>query len=164
MRLSQPQGLTLPYVSNYREVDVELRETLTIKYMKEVQRLLTGRLVSEKEEVSFLKVVRLEANLSRAMLDAAEEREEKEVLEMDVAALQTKLPFIDWSVFMEETIGEEVEAVVSSIPYLATTSRLLLQILKGAEGRKTVEQYLVSKEAHNKTYILFLFGVMHYAY
>ena len=38
MRLSQPQGLTLPYVSNYREVDVELRETLTIKYMKEVQR------------------------------------------------------------------------------------------------------------------------------
>ena len=79
MRLSQPQGLTLPYVSNYREVDVQLRETLTIKYMKEVQRLLTGRLVNEKEEVSFLKVVRLEANLSRAMLDAAEEREEKEV-------------------------------------------------------------------------------------
>ena len=143
---------------------MELRETLTIKYMKEVQRLLTGRLVSEKEEVSFLEVVRLEANLSRAMLDAAEEREEKEVVEMDVAALQTKLPFIDWSVFMEETIGEEVEAVVSSVPYLTTTSRLLLQILKGAEGRKTVEQYLVSKEAHNKIYILFLFGVMHYAY
>ena len=143
---------------------MQLRETLTIKYMKEVQRLLTGRLVSEKEEVSFLKVVRLEANLSRAMLDPAEEREEKEVLEMDVAALQTKLPFIDWSVFMEETIGEEVEAVVSSVPYLATTSRLLLQILEDAEGRKTVEQYLVSKEAHNKIYILFLFGVMHYAY
>ena len=143
---------------------MQLRETLTIKYMKEVQRLLTGRLVSEKEEVSFLKVVRLEANLSRAMLDAAEEREEKEVVEMDVAALQTKLPFIDWSVFMEETIGEEVEAVVSSVSYLTTTSRLLLQILEHAEGRKTVEQYLVSKEAHNKISILFLYDVMHFAY
>ena len=143
---------------------MQLRETLTIKYMKEVQRLLTGRLVSEKEEVSFLKVVRLEANLSRAMLDAAEEREEKEVVEMDVAALQTKLPFIDWSVFMEETIGEEVEAVVSSVAYLTTTSRLLLQILEDAEGRKTVEQYLVSKEAHNKISILFLYDVMHFAY
>ena len=143
---------------------MQLRETLTIKYMKEVQRLLTGRLVSEKEEVSFLKVVRLEANLSRAMLDAAEEREEKEVVEMDVAALQTKLPFIDWSVFMEETIGEEVEAVVSSVSYLTTTSRLLLQILEDAEGRKTVEQYLVSKEAHNKISILFLYDVMHFAY
>ena len=151
-------------MSNYREVDVQLRETLTIKYMKEVQRLLTGRLVNEKEEVSFLKVVRLEANLSRAMLDAAEEREEKEVVEMDVAALQTKLPFIDWSVFMEETIGEEVEAVVSSVSYLTTTSRLLLQILEHAEGRKTVEQYLVSKEAHNKISILFLYDVMHFAY
>ena len=143
---------------------MQLRETLTIKYMKEVQRLLTGRLVNEKEEVSFLKVVRLEANLSRAMLDAAEEREEKEVVEMDVAALQTKLPFIDWSVFMEETIGEEVEAVVSSVSYLTTTSRLLLQILEHAEGRKTVEQYLVSKEAHNKISILFLYDVMHFAY
>ena len=143
---------------------MQLRETLTIKYMKEVQRLLTGRLVNEKEEVSFLKVVRLEANLSRAMLDAAEEREEKEVVEMDVAALQTMLTFIDWSVFMEETIGEEVEAVVSSVPYLTTTSRLLLQILEDAEGRKTVEQYLVSKEAHNKISILFLYDVMHFAY
>ena len=83
---------------------------------------------------------------------------------MDVAALQTKLPFIDWSVFMEETIGEEVEAVVSSVPYLTTTSRLLLQILEDAEGRKTVEQYLVSKEAHNKISILFLYDAMHFAY
>ena len=73
MRLSQPQGLTLPYVSNYREVDVQLRETLTIKYMKEVQRLLTGRLVSEKEE-------EIESNAERVRAWIVQWREDRKTV------------------------------------------------------------------------------------
>ena len=154
VRLSQPPGLTLPQVSNYRHVDIELREALTIKYMKRVQELLTGRKVEEEDEATLLQVVRLEANISRAMLDLAEEREEKEVREVDAAWLQKELPFIDWIVFMEETIGEEVEVVVSSLTYLAAASRLLLQMVNEEKGRKIVQQYLVSRK-HLTTYLFF---------
>ena len=146
VRLGQPQGLTLPQVANYRHVDIELREALTIKYMKRVQKLLTGKVVGKENEATLLKVVRLEANISRAMLEPAEEREEKEVRQVDVAWLQSELPFIDWEVFMEETIGEEVEVVVSNLAYLAATSRLLIQMLKEAKGRMIVQQYLVSNK------------------
>ena len=135
-------------------MDIELREALTIKYMKRVQELLTGRKVEEEDEATLLQVVRLEANISRAMLDPAEEREEKEVREVDVAWLQKELPFIDWIVFMEETIGEEVEVVVSSLTYLAAASRLLLQMVKEEKGRKIVQQYLVSRK-HLTTYLFF---------
>ena len=141
-------------MSNYRHVDIELREALTIKYMKRVQELLTGRKVEEEDEATLLQVVRLEANISRAMLDLAEEREEKEVREVDAAWLQKELPFIDWIVFMEETIGEEVEVVVSSLTYLAAASRLLLQMVKEEKGRKIVQQYLVSRK-HLTTYLFF---------
>ena len=141
-------------MSNYRHVDIELREALTIKYMKRVQELLTGRKVGEEDEATLLQVVRLEANISRAMLDPAEEREEKEVREVDAAWLQKELPFIDWIVFMEETIGEEVEVVVSSLTYLAAASRLLLQMVKEEKGRKIVQQYLVSRK-HLTTYLFF---------
>ena len=154
VRLSQPPGLTLPQVSNYRHVDIELREALTIKYMKRVQELLTGKKVGEEDEATLLQVVRLEANISRAMLDPAEEREEKEVREVDAAWLQKELPFIDWIVFMEETIGEEVEVVVSSLTYLAAASRLLLQMVNEEKGRKIVQQYLVSRK-HLTTYLFF---------
>ena len=135
-------------------MDIELREALTIKYMKRVQELLTGRKVEEEDEATLLQVVRLEANISRAMLDLAEEREEKEVREVDAAWLQKELPFIDWIVFMEETIGEEVEVVVSSLTYLAAASRLLLQMVKEEKGRKIVQQYLVSRK-HLTTYLFF---------
>ena len=141
-------------MDNYRHVDIELREALTIKYMKRVQELLTGRVVGKEDEVTLLKVVRLEANISRAMLDLAEEREEKEVREVDAAWLQKELPFIDWIVFMEETIGEEVEVVVSSLTYLAAASRLLLQMVNEEKGRKIVQQYLVSRK-HLTTYLFF---------
>ena len=157
MRLGQPQGLTLPQVANYRHVDIELREALTVKYMKMVQELLTGRVVGKEDEVTLLKVVRLEANISRAMLEPAEEREEKEVREVDSAWLQSELPFIDWEVFIDETIGEEVEVVVSNLAYLAATSRLLAQMLKEEKGRKIVEQYLVesrSRKPRNLNIIL----------
>ena len=50
-------------------MDIELREALTIKYMKRVQELLTGRVVGKEDEVTLLKVVRLEANISRAMFE-----------------------------------------------------------------------------------------------
>ena len=133
-------------MANYRHVDIELREALTIKYMKRVQKLLTGKVVGKENEATLLKVVRLEANISRAMLEPAEEREEKEVRQVDVAWLQSELPFIDWEVFMEETIGEEVEVVVSNLAYLAATSRLLIQMLKEAKGRMIVQQYLVSNK------------------
>ena len=146
--------MTLPQVDNYRHVDIELREALTVKYMKMVQELLTGRVVGKEDEVTLLKVVRLEANISRAMLDLAEEREEKEVREVDAAWLQKELPFIDWIVFMEETIGEEVEVVVSSLTYLAAASRLLLQMVNEEKGRKIVQQYLVSRK-HLTTYLFF---------
>lgn len=149
VRLGQPQGLTLPHVANYRHVDIELREALTVKYMKRVQELLTGRVVGKEDEVTLLKVVRLEANISRAMLEPAEEREEKEVREVDSAWLQRELPFIDWEVFIDETIGEEVEVVVSNLAYLAATSRLLAKMLKEAKGRKIVQQYLVSRKPLN---------------
>ena len=149
MRLGQPQGLTLPQVANYRHVDIELREALTVKYMKTVQELLTGQVVGKEDEVTLLKVVRMEANISRAMLEPAEEREEKEVREVDSAWLQNQLPFIDWEVFMHETIGEEVEVVVSNLAYLAATSRLLAKMLKEAKGRKIVQQYLVSRKPLN---------------
>ena len=135
-------------------MDIELREALTIKYMKRVQELLTGKKVEEEDEATLLQVIRLEANISRAMLDLAEEREEKEVREVDVAWLQKELPFIDWIVFMEETIGEEVEVVVSSLTYLAAASRLLLQMVKEEKGRKIVQQYLVSRK-HLTTYLFF---------
>ena len=135
-------------------MDIELREALTIKYMKRVQELLTGRKVGEEDEATLLQVVRLEANISRAMLDLAEEREEKEVREVDAAWLQKELPFIDWIVFMEETIGEEVEVVVSSLTYLAAASRLLLQMVNEEKGRKIVQQYLVSRK-HLTTYLFF---------
>ena len=135
-------------------MDIELREALTIKYMKRVQELLTGRKVEEEDEATLLQVVRLEANISRAMLDLAEEREEKEVREVDAAWLQKELPFIDWIVFMEETIGEEVEVVVSSLTYLAAASRLLLQMVNEEKGRKIVQQYLVSRK-HLTTYLFF---------
>ena len=135
-------------------MDIELREALTIKYMKRVQELLTGKKVGEEDEATLLQVVRLEANISRAMLDLAEEREEKEVREVDAAWLQKELPFIDWIVFMEETIGEEVEVVVSSLTYLAAASRLLLQMVKEEKGRKIVQQYLVSRK-HLTTYLFF---------
>ena len=135
-------------------MDIELREALTIKYMKRVQELLTGRKVGEEDEATLLQVVRLEANISRAMLDPAEEREEKEVREVDAAWLQKELPFIDWIVFMEETIGEEVEVVVSSLTYLAAASRLLLQMVNEEKGRKIVQQYLVSRK-HLTTYLFF---------
>ena len=130
-------------------MDIELREALTIKYMKRVQELLTGRVVGKEDEVTLLKVVRLEANISLAMLEPAEEREEKEVREVDSAWLQSQLPFIDWEVFIDETIGEEVEVVVSNLAYLAATSRLLVQMLKEAKGRKIVQQYLVSRKPLN---------------
>ena len=149
VRLGQPQGLTLPQVANYRHVDIELREALTVKYMKTVQELLTGRVVGKEDEVTLLKVVRLEANISLAMLEPAEEREEKEVREVDSAWLQRELPFIDWEVFIDETIGEEVEVVVSNLAYLAATSRLLAKMLKEAKGRKIVQQYLVSRKPLN---------------
>ena len=135
-------------------MDIELREALTIKYMKRVQELLTGKKVGEEDEATLLQVVRLEANISRAMLDPAEEREEKEVREVDVAWLQKELPFIDWIVFMEETIGKEVEVVVSSLTYLAAASRLLLHMVKEEKGRKIVQQYLVSRK-HLTTYLFF---------
>ena len=171
--------MTLPQVANYRHVDIELREALTIKYMKRVQELLTGRVVGKEDEATLLKVflpnflltifltffilffthfcplflpfvllkvVRLEANISRAMLEPAEEREEKEVKQVDSTWLQNNLAFMDWKVFMEETIGEEVEVVVSNLAYLDATSRLLNQMLEEAEGRKIVQQYLVSSE------------------
>ena len=130
-------------------MDIELREALTVKYMKRVQELLTGRVVGKEDEVTLLKVVRLEANISRAMLEPAEEREEKEVREVDSAWLQRELPFIDWEVFIDETIGEEVEVVVSNLAYLAATSRLLAKMLKEAKGRKIVQQYLVSRKPLN---------------
>ena len=136
-------------MDNYRHVDIELREALTIKYMKRVQELLTGRVVGKEDEVTLLKVVRLEANISLAMLEPAEEREEKEVREVDSAWLQSELPFIDWEVFIDETIGEEVEVVVSNLAYLAATSRLLAKMLKEAKGRKIVQQYLVSRKPLN---------------
>ena len=110
--------------------------------------------MEEEDEATLLQVVRLEANISRAMLDLAEEREEKEVREVDAAWLQKELPFIDWIVFMEETIGEEVEVVVSSLTYLAAASRLLLQMVKEEKGRKIVQQYLVSRK-HLTTYLFF---------
>ena len=56
VRLGQPQGLTLPQVANYRHVDIELREALTITYMKRVQELLTGRVVEKEDEATLLKV------------------------------------------------------------------------------------------------------------
>ena len=77
-----------------------------------------------------------------------------EVREVDAAWLQKELPFIDWIVFMEETIGEEVEVVVSSLTYLAAASRLLLQMVKEEKGRKIVQQYLVSRK-HLTTYLFF---------
>ena len=159
VRLGQPQGLTLPQVANYRHVDIELRDALTIKYMKTVQELLTGRVVGKEDEATLLKVVRLEANISRAMLEPAEEREEKEVREVDVAWLQSELPFIDWEVFMEQTIGEEVEVVVSNLDYLAATSRLLTQMLEEAEGRQIVQQYLVSTKP--PLYIIYTALLLH---
>lgn len=146
-------------MDNYRHVDIELREALTIKYMKRVQELLTGRVVGKEDEVTLLKVVRLEANISRAMFEPAEEREEKEVKAVNVAWLQSELPFIDWEVFMEETIGEGVEVVVSNLAYLTATSRLLTQMLREAKGRKIVEQYLVSRKPLLTLYIILAFKV-----
>ena len=58
---------------------------------------------------------------------------------MGRAALQREVPAIDWGVFMEETVEDEVEVVVTSPSYLRKMSDHLLPLLEQPKGRALIQ-------------------------
>ena len=143
VRVSQPDALTLPTVAEYRSNDTAARLAAVVDYMKALQELLTGEEVGEEGAEVMREVAELEVKLSQAMLEPGEVRagvEEVEVVDMDW--LQRHAAFIDWQVFLEETVGE-VEEVLTSTTYLTTTATLLLPLMDREEGRRLLQRWLV---------------------
>ena len=136
VRLGQPPGFTLPLA--YYVGERGSRERLQVDYMKELQELLTGQVVEQVEEEQLLEVVRLEGELSQALLGPAEERAGGRRL-VGRAALQREVPAIDWGVFMEETVEGEVEVLLTSPSYLRNMSDILLPLLEQPKGRALIQ-------------------------